>query len=143
MKKPSAVVAAEAVASSKAAELAAAKEAVRRLEGEYGQAQAAVRSAQVEADAPFPQCDMVTVRRYTGTDGDVSRVVIVRKTASGRMLVVRRVGDAAANEFKFHWWDFAGKFVQAWKALPYSDRCELRNVPVEYIPVLAASHPEE
>ena len=142
MKKPSAVVAAEAVASSKAAELAAAKEAVRRLEGEYGQAQAAVRNAQVEADATFPQCDMVTVRRYTGTDGDVCRMVIVRKTASGRMLVVRRVGDAAAHEFKFNWLDFTGKFVQAWKALLYSDRCELRNVPVEYIPVLA-SHPEE
>lgn len=141
MKRPSAVVAAKAVASSKAAELAAAKEAVRRLEGEYGQAQAAVRSAQVEADAQLPQCDMVAVRRYTGTDGDVSRVVIVRKTASG-MLVVRRVGDATAHEFKFKWWDFGGKFSQAEKVLPYSVRRELRNVPVEYIPVLA-SHPEE
>jgi hypothetical protein len=88
-KKPAAVVAAEALVSAKTAELAAAKEVVRRLEDEYRQAMIDAHTARTEADTALPQCNMVRVNRHSGTDGDPIRVVILRKPWGG--------GSSAAN----------------------------------------------
>lgn len=135
LKKSAAVVAAEQLAEAKSAELKAAQESVRSLEREYAQAVIAAREAQEHADAALPQCDMVNVRRYDRADRDACRVVIVRKTPTG-MLVVRHVGYASGSEYKFKWATYGDRFMQAEKQYGYGgDRRELRNVPPEYLPV--------
>lgn len=137
MKKPKTVIEAEAALSYKAEELTAAKDALKRLEAEYGAAHAAVRHAQTEADAELPQCRMVRVRWRSGTDDDMSRVVILRRTPSG-MLVVRNVGTSGC-EYKFKWSERPGKYRQAEKVIGFTDSIrELRDVPVEYLPTCQA-----
>ena len=133
IKKPKTVIDAEAVLSMKKAEVAAAKEALQRLEVEYGSAIAAVRQAQTDADATLPQCRMVRVRWHSGNEADSASVVILRRTPGG-MLVVRRVGEPDGIECKFKWVEHSGKFRQAEKNHYYSDIRELKDVPVEYLP---------
>lgn len=132
MKKPKTVVDAEKMAAEKAAELAAAKEVVRQLESEHADAVAAIRKAQEDADAALPQCRLVRIPWRSSKEEDVSRVVIVRKTPGG-MLVVRRVGDPAGNKYKFKWAPYAGQYRQAEKRSSFiSDSRALRDVPPEY-----------
>lgn len=133
MKKSKIVIEAEANLSAKEAELIAAKEALRRIEVEYGAAYAAVRKAQTEADASLPQCNMVRVRHYSGKEEDCGRFAIVRRTPGG-MLVVRRVGDSIGSESKFRISQHRAVYVQAEKVSWSSDTRELRDVPPEYLP---------
>lgn len=130
MKKPKTVISAETAANAKWTEFEAAKKAMNRLEKEWFQAQAVVRTAQTEADASLPQCRMVRVRRISRNEEDMGRVVILRRTPGG-MLVVRYVGEPDGSEYKFKWEEYAGKFRQAEKG---SDTRELRDVPAEYQP---------
>lgn len=133
-KAPPAVAAAVQLVSDKKAELGAAHEDVKRLEKEYGEALDGARQAQQDADAALPQCRRVTVSRFSGRESNECRVVILRKTPSG-MLVVRRVGDYDGYEFKFKVNRYSGEYVQAEKTYGYSsDSSELRDVPAEYMP---------
>lgn len=138
VKRPKTVIEAEAAASAKRAEFEAAKEAVKRLEGEWFQALAAVKAAQTEADAALPQCRLVRVRWRTSNEEEMGRAVILRRTPGG-MLVVRYVGDPDGIEFKFKWAAYAGKFRQAEKGGYTSDTRELRDVPAEYLPTCQAA----
>lgn len=138
VKKPKTVIDAEAAASAKKAEFDAAKEAMNRLEKEWFQALEAVKAAQAEADAAQPQCRLVRVRWISGNEEDVGRVVIVRRTPSG-MLVVRHVGEPDSNEQRFKWDGYAMKFRHADKNTYISDTRELRDVPSEYLPTCQAA----
>lgn len=135
MKKHATVMAAEAVAEEKARELAVAREMVKRLEQEDSEARIAVREAQLLVDASLPQCRLVQVhwRSGSGKEANAGRVVILRKTPGG-MLVVRRVGDSFSGaEFKFKWLEHSGKYVDSRKQHAYlSDLLELRDVPEVY-----------
>jgi hypothetical protein len=132
MKKPKTVIAAEAAASAKKAELEAAKEAVKLLEQEWLQALAAVKAAQTEADAGLPQCRLVQIGWRGSKEETVDRVVILRRTPKG-MLVVRYVGQDG-NERKFKWSSYRNAFVQAERGAYLSYTRELRDVPAEYLP---------
>lgn len=139
MKKPKEVIDAEAALSAKAAEVATAKNALKRLEGEYLAAHAAVRQAQTNADAALPQCRVVRVRWRTGVEDDLGRVVIQRRTLGG-MLAVRPVGqldDLGQQKFKFL--EHVGRFRQVEKGGYTSDIRELREVPAEYLPTRPAA----
>lgn len=129
-----AVAAAQLKVDSVAQELAAARADVERLEADVGAARAALRDARVAADAERPQCRMVSVRWRSGTEDDAGRVVILKKTPGGT-LVVRRVGDEGGPEYRFKWSAHSAKFVQAEKS-PFfgSDTRELRDVPTEFLP---------
>lgn len=132
--KPAAVAAAEEAVTAKAAELAAANETVQRLEREYWECVAALRQAQTDADAALPQCDLVSVGWRSDKETPAGRMVILRRTPGG-MLVTRRVGDAAAYEYRFKWSAHRGKYVQVEKQGSWvSDHRELRSVPAEYVP---------
>jgi hypothetical protein len=131
MKKLKTVVDAETALNAKAAEVTAAKDALKRLESELAGAHAAVRQAQADADATLPQCRLVRVRWRSGIEDEGAGVVIVRRTPSG-MLVVRYVGDASGSEYKFKWAEHSGKYRQADKSSFTSDTRELRDVPAEY-----------
>jgi hypothetical protein len=138
VKKPKTVIDAENALSAKAAEVVAAKETLKRLEAEHGAAYAAVRQAQTDADAALPQCRMVRVRWRSGDEEDAGRVVIVRRTPAG-MLVVRHVGAPAGHEYKFKWSEHSHKFRQAERGGYTSDTRELRDVPAEYQPSAKAA----
>ena len=112
MKKPKTVIDAKAALSAKAAEVTAAKDALKRLEAEYGAAHMAVRQAQTDADASLPQCRLVRLRWRSDKDENVARVVILRRTPSG-MLVVRYVGEPDGSEYKFKWAEYSQRFRQA------------------------------
>ena len=133
MKKPTIVIAAEEALNAKAAEVAATKDALKRLESEWYAAYAAVRQAQTEADTCLPQCRMVSVRWRSGKEEGGASYVIVRRTLGG-MLVVRRVGESSGHEYRFKWSEHAGKYRQAEKPGLTSDTTELRDVPAEYLP---------
>lgn len=135
MKRNPAVIAAEKAANIKADELAAARELVRRLEGEHLQALVAAHKAREEADADLPQCRLMRVRWRSGyKTEDAGPVVILRKTPGGT-LVVRCVGAASGSTYKFKWSEPAGAYVQTEKMGSFtSDRRELRDVPEEYLP---------
>lgn len=134
MKKPKTVVDAEAALAAKAAEVAAAEEALKLLKSELGIAYAAVRQAQIEADAELPQCRMVSVRWRNGNIDYMGCVVILRHTPGG-MLVVRKVGEPDGSAYKFKWAEYALRYRQAEKVGHISDTRELRDVPAEYMPV--------
>ena len=138
MKKPQTVIDAENALSAKDTEVIAAEDALKRLEAEHGEAHAAVRKARIEADASLPQCGMVRVRWRSGNEVDAGRVVILRRTPGG-MLVVRLVGEPTGGEYKFKWAEYAGKFRQAEKGSYSSDTRELRDVPAEYLPTAQAA----
>ena len=134
MKKPKAVIEAEAALVAKAAEVAAAKETLKRLEAEHGAAYAAIRKAQTDADMVLPQCDMIRVKWRSGVRENMGRVVILRRTPTF-MLVVRPVGSTSEHTYKFKWLGYSGKFVQAEKSYYYTqDTRELDNVPDEFTP---------
>ena len=132
------MVEAEAALSAKAAEVTAAKEALKRLESEHGAAYAAVRQAQTDADAALPQCRMVRVRLSTSNEEDMGRMVILRRTPGGT-LVVRHVGEPDGNEYKFKWAEYSRKFRQAEKSGYTYDTRELRDVPADYLPTRQAA----
>lgn len=138
MKKPKTVIEAEAALAEKASEVAAAKDTLKRLEAEHGAAYEAVRKAQTDADAALPQCRMVRFRWRSSNEEDCGRVVILRRTPGG-MLVVRYVGEPDGLTHKFKWAEYAGKFRQAEKGSFISDTRELRDVPVEYLPTTQAA----
>lgn len=132
--------AAEAVAAAQlkvdgvAQELAAARAEVERLEADVVVARAALRDTRVAADAELPQCRMVSVRRFSGIEDEAGRVVILKKTPGGT-LVVRRVGNGGGPEYRFKWSAHRAKFVQMEKyAFFGSDTRELRDVPTEFLP---------
>jgi hypothetical protein len=133
VKKPKAVIEAETALTAKAAEVAAAKDTLKRLEAEHSAAYVAVRQAQTEADESMPQCRMVRVRWRSGTEEFGAPYVIVRRTPSG-MLVVRPVGSNSGSEHRFKWAEHARKYRQVAKGSFTSDTLELRDVPAEYMP---------
>lgn len=134
MKKPKSVLAAEALVDAKDAEIVAAQAALKQLEMERREAYLAVRAAQAEADAALPQCRMVRVRWRSGGEEELWRVVIVRKTPGG-MLVVRRVGEPDGYEERFRWAAYAGNYRQQKPSSFASDHYELRDVPADFMPV--------
>jgi hypothetical protein len=104
-----------------------------RLEAEHAAAYAAVCHAQTEADEAMPQCCLVRLLPYSGKEEDMGRMVILRRTPGG-MLVVRHVGRPACYEYKFKWAEYSRKFQQVDRS-----RCELRDVPTEYQPTSKGS----
>jgi hypothetical protein len=133
MKQPKAVAEAIARLQSKKEEFEAAKATLKILEEEMRDADDDVRKAQTEADSAYPQCDLVTVRRFGGKACDPVRVAIIRKTPGG-LLVVRRVGVPDGLQYKFKWAEYSSVFRQSEKTGSYSDCRELRAVPAEYLP---------
>lgn len=133
-KKPTSVAKAEELAKLKKEELDAARAAVRRIEGELGEALAAVRSARKSADAGLPQCKMVHVRWRNSAESDLSDVAILRRTPGG-VLVVRRLGDSPGMEFRFKFNAYRDVYAQAEKRHYFgSNHRELRDVPAEFLP---------
>jgi hypothetical protein len=124
-------------AAAKEAELNAAREDVKRLEAECREANAAIYRAQVEADAHLPSCRLVSIAWRSGREDDIGRVVILRKTPGGQ-LVVRRVGQASGTESKFKLNPHRLVYEAAEKSKSWiSGTKELRDVPAEYMPVSA------
>jgi hypothetical protein len=138
MKKSKTVIDAETALSAKTAEVAAAKETLKRLESELGMAYDAVRTAQTEADASMPQCRVVCINRYSGGEEDILRAVIVRRTPGG-MLVVRQIGYLGGTEYKFKWLQHRALYTQAEKGSWSSNPRELRDVSAAYLPQTAQS----
>ena len=136
MKKPKTVIDAQAALATKTAEIAVAKDALKRLEQEHLTALLAVRQAQTEADASLPQCRLVRLRWRSNDEKDMGRVVILRRTPGG-MLVVRHIGETDGYEYKFKWSGYtpdSSRFRQINKVGYASDVSELRDVPSEYQP---------
>lgn len=138
MKKPKTVIDAEAALTAKAAEVAATRETLKRLEAEHAECSHAVRNAMIQADAGLPQCRLVYMPWRGGAERDGERLVILRRTPGG-MLIARRVGDASGCEFRFKLSEHAGKYRQAEKGSWTSDTRELRDVPAEYLPTCQAA----
>ena len=132
IKKPAAVVAAEAAEAEKKAAWDAAAAAAKQAEQDYYAACRASREARIAADADLPQCKMVDVRWRTDKAEEAGRVVILRKTPGG-LLVVRRVGDAE-GDFRFKWNKHRGIWQQAEKGSYAFKTRELRDVPDQYMP---------
>lgn len=128
------VAAAEAAVAEAGLRLGAAREAVRQLELEYSAAVAAAERARVEADDLLPQCRLVRVGWHSGKETEICRVVILRKTPSG-LLVVRRVGDGTDDQSRFKWNEHSNRFVLAEKRGNFTtDNRELRDVPESFLP---------
>ena len=138
MKKPAAVIEAEAMVKHQADELSSARELVKTLERQYYESVNAVHAAQEHADADLPQCRLVHIAWRGNQDGDGARCVILRKTPTG-MLVVRHVGAASGHEYRFKWDKHNGRFVEAKASSWLSGHSELRDVPSEYMPEQTAS----
>lgn len=129
MKQPKEVVDALAAVEHRTRELAEAKAVVDRLEGELRTAFAAVRQAKERADSGLPQCDRVSVGWRSGKVEPAGRVVIVRATPGG-VLVVRMFGTDSESRFKR---SPTGVFLEAARRDTWaSNRLELRNVPEEF-----------
>jgi hypothetical protein len=79
-----------------------------------------------------------TLRWRSGNEEDAGRVVIVRRTPGG-MLVVRHVGAPAGHEYKFKWSEHSHKFRKAERVGYTIDTSELRDVPAEYLPSAQAA----
>jgi hypothetical protein len=138
MKKTKTVVDAEIVVSAKAVEVAAAKETLKRLEHEHWEALEAVRKAQTDVDASLPQCRIVRASGFSGAEVGGARVVIVRRTPGG-MLVVRHVGNTDGYEYKFKWVEHAGNYRRVTTERWASSFDELRDVPDAYLPTSQAT----
>lgn len=136
MKRPQFLIDAEAAMREKFAELQAAEQAVHDLRAEYTGLCVAVKDARVKADEALPQCDMYRIRWRAGTAEYLQRVVIIRKTPGG-LLVVRAVGDHdGGNEYRFKL--SGNEYRQAEKRrFFYDDLRELRNVPAKFMPTEA------
>ena len=132
MKKPKAVLEAEAAVMVKVAELEEAKKAVLRIGKELSAARLDVIAAQTTADAELLQCRIVMYIGFSGTPTQIGRAVILRRTPSG-ILVVRKAGEANDEAKRFKWEDRRGTFCIEGR---YSQDAyyELRDVPAEYLP---------
>jgi len=133
MKKPKAVIDAEAVVAEKVKELAAAQEVVARLDSERIDAMTAVRKAQEEVDSDLPQCRMVSIQWRSGKEQDAGSVVIVRSTPSG-MIITRQFGNTSGHEYKFKWSPYTSQFRQAENGASFGNTRALRDVPDAYLP---------
>lgn len=128
------VALAQAKLDAKASELAAAKEAVSRLEAEHADAGRDLRLAQEAADGGLPQCVVVRSKFRSGREEEMGRFVILRKTPGG-VLVTRRVGELNGSEYRFRWDALHSEFVQAEKNTFYgSDTRKARGVPADFLP---------
>jgi hypothetical protein len=138
-KQPTAVELAEELVRVKTEERDAAKAVVARLEADVGAAYAALRAAQIEADSALPQCDLVSTSRNTGKETGRQRVVILRKTPTG-LLVVRTAGMPGGGEYQFEWSKYTGTFSPKKRAKHYtSESRKLSDVPPEYMPAKEAA----
>lgn len=127
------VISAEQEVKNKAAELEGARATMKRLERELYEASAAVSKAQEDADAMLPQCRMVSVHLRSGETRDIGRVVILRRTPGG-IIVVRGVGDTSNMTYKFKWRKHSAQYVQAEKQSSFSyDSRVLHDVPADYL----------
>lgn len=130
-KKDAAVAAAEAALAAKQGELTAALEAVERLRGEVGEASRALREARLAADEALPQCVLVKRSLYSSRDEERGRVVVLRKTPGGQ-LVVRLAGEDG-GEMRFKRSKYSGEWLEAVKSSGWSsDTWLLSDVPPEY-----------
>lgn len=130
MREPPNVIAARKAAEDKKAEIEALELHLRQLRAEMGTALLAINAAWDEADANLPQCRMVKVRWRSGTEEEIGRAAIVRKTPGGQ-LVVRLRG----TEYRFKWNKYGGQYGQAEKESFFgSDQRQLRDVPPDYLP---------
>lgn len=132
MKKPKAVLEAEAAVMVKVAELEEAKKAVLRIGKELSAARLDVIAAQTASDAELPQCRIVMYIGFSGTPKDIGRAVILRRTPSG-ILVVRKAGEANDEARRFKWEDRRGTFCIE-SRYSQDSYYELRDVPAEYLP---------
>ncbi len=131
MSKHASVLAAEAVVEAKKHELGEARAHVERLEREYREALDGVRHAQHQVDATLPQCDMVRTSGIGGDETRRERVVIVRKTPSG-MLVVRLVGGLD-GEARFKKDSRTGRYLEVTQRTSFiSDYWELQGIPASF-----------
>ena len=135
-RKPEYVLAAEAAVKAKEAELDEAQEALAMAEKELCKARSDFRAAWIEADSTLPKCRIVYLRwpSFKDSGATFSKVVIVRKTAGGR-LVVREAGRTEAAESQFCFDDPKGVFRRVGKRSSY-DLVELRDVPEEFMPAV-------
>ena len=134
MKKPKSLIEAEKARDEKQAEMKAAEQVAGQLKVEYLAALNAVTAAQVDADSSLPQCELWSVSRHTGSASLSSKLVIVRQTPTG-ILIVRRVGEqsGATKQYEF------SKYCEVFRPKKQSDyyssaSFELRNVPAQFIP---------
>ena len=98
----------------------------------YCAARKAAREARVKADSALPQCSMVSVSWRSGNTQDAGRVVVLKITPSGT-LVVRRVGDAD-GDYRFNFDKHTGRWTQAERTGYATSIRELRDVPAEFAP---------
>lgn len=134
VKKPDAVVKAEALVAALHAALLDAQAAVQRLSQEHVAARASLKAVVAEADLALPRCGMVLVSGLAGkARGAAVPMVILRRTPTG-MLVVRRAGEPFSAELKFKWNKNTERFRPAEATGYLRDARELRDVPVEYMP---------
>jgi len=131
VKLSAAVIAANELKAEKIKELVIAENAVKVLKDEVSAAYIAARKAQEEDDSKLPQCDMVTVEWRTAKETPAGRVVIMRKTPTG-FLIVRRVGEV---DYDFKFKSENGCYVSAEKRSGYAyNTTALRNIPAEFQP---------
>ena len=130
-KQDTEVLAAEQAEVDAKAAWQAAQAAAKQAEETYYAACRASREARIKADAALPQCRMVSVKWRTDRVEDAGRVVVLKKTPGGT-LVVRRVGDAT-GDYRFKWNKYTGRWTQAGRVGWTNDTRELRDVPAEYM----------
>ncbi len=129
----SAVTEARLALGVKQAVVEEARTRLAALQDEEREAGAKLRQALIDADAALPQCRMVSVAWRSGRAENDMSVVIVRKTAGGQ-LVVRRLGDPEAVEYRFNWEvGSEARFTQAEKREAYGSVRELRDVPAQFV----------
>mgnify|MGYP006914154405 FL=1 len=135
VRKHKAVIAAEAAVGAKVAERDAVKETLARLEEELDKARSDLFAARIEADSTLPKCRVVYLRwpSFREDNGDSYQVVIVRKTAGGR-IVARDVGYPESRESQFCFDEQKGVFRRVGKRSSYGQLVELRDVPDEFMP---------
>lgn len=129
VKVSASVLASNKLKTEKQQELDAAEALVKKLRDEVRVATIAARQAQIDDDANLPQCNMVSVQYRSGAETECGRMVIMRKTPAGT-LIVRRVGE---TEYDFKFVIKNGKYVQK-DTILYSSTNELRNVPADFLP---------
>lgn len=130
-KTPDFVIDAEAKEASAKIRFESLKREADAAELAWLEAKSEVAAAKKKADKVLPQCEMVSVARYSGKETSCGSFVIVKKTPTG-ILVVRKAGITGMPENRFKKSQHDGVFRDTAKSSMFLDRRELRGVPAEF-----------